>query len=380
MSVHEQRQLAKKYPLLEWYEQYKTAGSVVLRAYELGKRMHFSRIIALAECDILRAADLRKAFEIAGQQPPSAKAYRDKHEMKHYLHACGIPVAAGRRVESALDIFDAAHAYGYPIVIKPIRSTGAQDIHILRTEEALIGFVQQHYAQTFVYEPHLLVEQYIHGRSFHIDGLISGKTVVMIWPSEYLYDPLSVQTEGNPCCSMLLDKKHLLRHPLCDLVTRAITALPSPEHTTSFHAEAFVTDDHSVIFGEIACRTGGAYINTLWSRAFDVNLDAYAARGQAGLVDPIPSLESRLDSLYGGMCIPPRFGKLRHIPRTCPLGYVHEYHPMGEPGRDYTHPTKTTECIASFLFSGSTTHQLKERAREIRRWFHDHVRWSAIAS
>lgn len=358
---------------VEVFPNYDLNGNVFLRALELHEKDPISRIVALSEVDIVRAAELRQRLGIAGQDTVSALAYRDKLIMKRLLRKGGIPVAACASVESPLDILAFEEEHGLPYVIKPRRGGGSVGVHVIRERRDLEALLAAGLSHSFESDSDLMIEQYIEGTVHHIDGLIDEGAVSLCWPSVYWDSPLSFndnRTYGG--ATLAAD------NPLCtrmrELVTRVIEVLPSPGKA-AFHAEVFHTPDDELYLCEIASRAGGGGVPAVVKTAFDIDMNQYAAMHQAGMHAPVPDTEGGPKRLAAWVLIPPRPGTLAQVPDVCELPGVVQQAISARPGQTLGNAKNSVDKMALFIVVADNETDLLQRCHEVRDWFESNCTW-----
>ncbi|MES2633029.1 MAG: acetate--CoA ligase family protein [Pseudomonadota bacterium] len=106
----------------------------------------------------------------------SAALARSKSLTASVLALHGLPVPVHKMVANAQEAVDAAHALGYPVVVKPDDQDGGMGVYAgLETDEQ----VRQCYAQAASISPKVLVETHIQGQDFRIT-VDNGKVVKAI--------------------------------------------------------------------------------------------------------------------------------------------------------------------------------------------------------
>ena len=85
--------------------------------------------------------------------------------------------------------------------------------------------------------------------------------------------------EGGYTASFMMEPDHQWRRSLQRYAERVLKALPGPQ-TFSFHLEVFVNVKGEMTFLEIACRTGGARVNSVIGQTFGFNLNRAFVRAQ----------------------------------------------------------------------------------------------------
>jgi cyanophycin synthetase len=98
---------------------------------------------------------------------------QDKELTKTLLDAAGIPIAAGRRVASAEDAWNATCEIGAPVVVKPLDGNQGRGVGVnLMSREQ----VEAAYAVAADISGNVLVERYIHGQDYRM--LVVGNKLI----------------------------------------------------------------------------------------------------------------------------------------------------------------------------------------------------------
>ncbi len=114
-----------------WLIAYEQVSSVCNEAevYQAVRRIQargwVDRLEATIEAHILPIARVRDATGIPGMTERSAYICRDKPTMKEVLRRQGVPCAQSIAASSAAEVRDFARSVGYPLILKPRASAGA---------------------------------------------------------------------------------------------------------------------------------------------------------------------------------------------------------------------------------------------------------------
>lgn len=228
------------------------------------------RLMTLGENDIVRAARLREALRLPGQELLSAIAYRDKFVMKTLAAAAGIRVAPMRLVTDGKMLRDFAGEVGLPVVVKPLDGGGGMGICVVHDGAALDTYTREwHHARLNFPR---LAEAWVEGDFYQVNGLMHAGRVKWSWPSRNLHPDLATLTWGAPGLSGMLPREHPLFGPLLRATADTVAALPPAPEVRPLHAEFFHSADRGLVLCEIACRAGGGAIVETHERAFSVNL------------------------------------------------------------------------------------------------------------
>jgi biotin carboxylase len=341
------------------------------RLAELCRAHRVERVLTVAEGDLVRAARLRRAFGLPGQDEESALAYTQKHVMKEAAAAGGVPIAPMRRVGDAPELLDFAEAHGFPLVVKRLTGGGAVGMSVLADRAELHGFLRR---WTATGRPSaLLAEAWIKGEVYHVDGVMADGVLLHGWPARYLNTQWASYHASAPLVSGLLPADDPLRRRLTGASAEVVAALPAAPGVLPFHAELFHTPDDTFVLCEIACRAGGAGIVEVHELSSGLQLHRAGLLGQAGRSeqvtwhDPAPA--------HGHGWFLPRAGTLRRIPERCPLPGAVRYRTSGTPGRHYPGPRSANDSVAELIFELPGAYDLTAALRTVQDWWLDAVRW-----
>ncbi|MER6605370.1 hypothetical protein ABT282_05535 [Streptomyces sp. NPDC000927] len=341
------------------------------RLAELCRAYDVRRILTVAEGDLVRAARLRRAFGLPGQDEESALAFTHKHTMKAAAAAGGIPVAPMRYVTDTPGLLDFADAHGFPLVVKRLTGGGAVGMSVLADRPALRRFLEERAGEGE--PPAMLAEAWIKGEVYHVNGVMADGVLLHGWPALYLNTQWANYHTSAPLVSGMLPADDPLCRRLVDATAEVVAALPAAPGVLPFHAELFHTPDDEIVLCEIACRAGGAGIVEVHELSFGLNLYQAGLLGQAGRSDQVRWHEP--GPAHGHGWFLPRAGTLRRIPEHCPLPGAVRYRTSGVPGRHYPGPRSANDSVAQLIFALPDTHDLPGALRTVQDWWLDAVRW-----
>ncbi|GIG62547.1 hypothetical protein Lfu02_69190 [Longispora fulva] len=327
----------------------------------------FGAVVALAEADLLTAARLRTRWGIAGQNWDATVPYRDKLEMKRVLSAAGIPVAPFARVDNVTDLLGFVDQVGYPVVVKPRRSSSSLGVRVLRDTADLAAFVGVDTPLRGDVPPDYLAERYIPNEMYNVDGIVTGGEVTLCWPS------------ATTSCLGFADDEILLaaglepgedwQADLVDLVRRTMAVLPT-ETETLFHAEVFRTPDGRLVLNEIGCRMGGGRIWEQFLISFDIDIIAAHLRRLLGSKDPAPVTRTEPAPQTGWALMPPRPGTVAAVPTDCPVPGIRHFDTGLKVGAELGRPQSSVDAIASFVAAGATRAEVQAALTAAAEWFY----------
>jgi len=253
-------------PNVKAFKNYDSTGLIEKAAIELGRQIRFDLVHAHGEIDLIRAARIRDRLGISGQNLASALAFRDALVMKHILSNSKIPVPIYSMIRDTLDLMSFIEEHGFPIVVKPVLCTGRSRTHVIQNNGELEAALTVGPFAGFSSET--VVERFVDGQRYHIDGLISDSEFRAIFVSKHYSSPL---TSEDPIAQRLVD-----------FTKRALEALPKPKHL-QFHAEVLHTSTDELVFCEVISSINGGGTNGMIKTSFGVDLDRDFFRAQCEL-------------------------------------------------------------------------------------------------
>ena len=232
----------------------------------LARTRRFDRIIALDEFDMDAAAHLREHMRVPGMGRTAIAHFRDKLAMRYAARAAGIVQPEFTRILHHDEVREWMDRVPDPWVLKP------------RGEASAIGIRKMHNAEQVWRtldelgdrQSHFLLEQFIPGDIFHVDGIAWDSRVVFAAVSGYGKPPMQVMHEGGVFTTRVLDRKSAEARRLTEINGELIPALGMMRGVT--HAEYIRGADGRFYFLEAAARVGGAFIADVVEFATGVNL------------------------------------------------------------------------------------------------------------
>ncbi|NUQ12694.1 MAG: ATP-grasp domain-containing protein [Gemmatimonadaceae bacterium] len=256
-----------------------TDEDAVVRAVVAGVGGHqIARVVCLWEPGVVLAARLREALQVPGMPVAQAQTFRNKDLMKQKVTAAGIRTARHASATSVAQVREAAHAIGFPVIVKPIAGAGSMDTVKAASAEEL----ERALARVQSYDE-VNVEEFITGEEFTYDTIcIAGRVV---YENVCYYRP-------NPLIARSTEWISPQTIALRDLSPKDVQAgialghdvLKALDFGTGFtHMEWFYTPKGEAVFGEIAARPPGAHTVDLMNFVGDIDLfDGYAEADLTG--------------------------------------------------------------------------------------------------
>jgi biotin carboxylase len=220
---------------------------------EHARHVRIDQVESLWEPTMVLAARLREVLGVAGMTVAQTIPFRDKEEMKRVLDNAGIRTPRHHSATTIDGVREAAHAIGFPIIVKPIAGAGSANTYRVDRQEDLEAILPQ-----LRNVPEVSVEEFIDGEEFTFDTICANGEVLYENISWYRPRPLIARSLEwvSPITLALRDPTvgHLaggraMGHAVID-------ALGFRDGFT--HMEWYRKHDGEVVFGEIGARPPGA--------------------------------------------------------------------------------------------------------------------------
>lgn len=230
------------------------------------RQNRIDRIVALDEFDMELAAALREHLRLPGMTVSATRAVRDKLVMRELAAAAGINGPAFTRIAHHGDLARFMDRTPAPWVLKPRMQASAIGIRMVHGPAELWPLLDQ----LGDLQSHHLLERYIPGSVWHVDGIVVDGAVRFAEVHQYQTPPFDVMHGGGIFCSRTVrdgDDERRLHALLSDLVA-AVGVRNSVVHAEFIRAR----ETGEFHFLEIAARVGGAHIADMVEAATGVNL------------------------------------------------------------------------------------------------------------
>lgn len=331
-------------------------------------RIGASTLVSTTEADVLPCAAIRDELGIVGQDTASAMAYRDKHVMKTHLARTGIATAAMAMGDDDAGLARlTATADGF--VVKPVRGVAAKHTYVAHSPGALRHLLDELGSSDF------LVEEFVHGDMYHVDGLMLDGMLVQGWPSRYLYGPWQALYEAKPSISGMLPASDPLTERLVATSAAVVTALPPAAGLHPVHADYFVRDDE-IVLCEVWSWPGGGGIPEAHERGFGVSLYGEPVRQQLGAPPNDDCFADAPRVRHGWGWFPPRRGTLVALPESCSVPGTVRYVGAANVGRKFDGPHAATDAVVEVSFELDDTKYVLDTLHAYDVWWRRASRWA----
>jgi biotin carboxylase len=243
----------------------------------MARSQPIDRIVALDEFDMENVSALREHMRIPGMGLTTVRYFRDKLAMRARAKEIGILVPEFAHVLNYGNLRDFMARVPGPWLLKPRSQASGIGMKKIHTPDELWPWLDQLGDKQSFY----LLEQFVPGKVFHVDSVVSEREVVFAEPHAYGSPPLDVSHHGGVFTTHTLPYESADARALFDVNRHVIEGLGGVRGVT--HAEFLRSHaDGKFYFLEVAARVGGAYIADVVEAASDINLWREWARLEVG--------------------------------------------------------------------------------------------------
>ncbi len=228
---------------------------------------HIDRVVALDEFDMENVAALREHLRLPGIGLTTIRYFRDKLAMRAQAREDGILVPEFIHILNYDDLREFMGRVPGPWLLKPRSQASGIGMKKIQSAEELWPWLDQLGDRQSEY----LLEQFIPGSVFHVDGVVSERAVLFAEAHTYGAPPLDVSHQGGVFTTRTMARDSADTLALKEIHRKLIQRLGLVRGVT--HAEFLkARSDNRVYFLEVAARVGGAYISNMVETATGINL------------------------------------------------------------------------------------------------------------
>jgi biotin carboxylase len=240
---------------------------VVARVSKWLRGRTIDRIVSNWEPLVILAAKLRERHGMPGMSVDTVRGFRDKELMKERVRAAGLRVPRSRRVRTETETRAAAEEIGYPLILKPIAGAGSADTYRVTSNAELDETLLKMRGI-----PEASCEEYVVGEEFTYDTVCINGRPAYENVAAYLPKPIEMRSIEwiSPVIITVRDIEQPKVAPGIALGRNVLRALDMGTGFT--HMEWFLTPKGEAVFGEIACRPGGAHLVDQMNYTSDIDL------------------------------------------------------------------------------------------------------------
>ncbi|MBE7182616.1 MAG: ATPase, partial [Terriglobus roseus] len=272
--------------------------AVLPHVTRLAKYKDFKRVVPLDEFDLDTAALVREHLRLPGLTRSATRPFRDKLAMREAAKRAGVPVPEFSGTANHDVLWKFLSSTEGPWMLKPRQSASA--IGIQKFSDAndvwpLLGKLGDEAS-------HHLVERFVPGEIFHVEGLSWEGELLWSQAQKYGQPPFETMHTGGIFSTRTLPRgseddqalQRIHRQVLCGL---GMTTGPTHSEFIKSHA------DGKFYFLETAARVGGAYIAEVIEAASGINPWVEWARMVVAQLFEQPYTLPKRHEEYGGSVI-----------------------------------------------------------------------------
>lgn len=248
------------------------------------------RVIANTEETVILGARVRQHLKLKRLAVDVTDRFHNKWVMKNFARKFGFPVTNYALIDEETTAEQLEKELGYPLVVKPVDSSGARDVQVARNLDQLKAAMQ----------PGLLAEAFVQGSEVSVETFVQNGKPIFNNITEYLHQwrksvvPASLSSELT---SQIIEMNNEIVRSFG--VDRGMT-----------HAEFYITD-RGPVFGEIAIRPPGGYYMNLITKTY--GFDAWKAYVQLSCGKDPGEMPHQANGCSAVYMLHPGEGKIKSI-------------------------------------------------------------------
>lgn len=346
-------------------KKWSSSNQLELEIVKLHSKKKIKKIINLSEDDIIRVGIMREKLDITGLKKGDSIKYKDKYNMKIHAKNKNINCPNFKKVNNFFDVLDFINIHGYPVILKPRKGHSSIGVRKITSFSSLQEQIDKINIQDCI------IEEFISGKVYHIDGLYQNDNLYNCVIGEYINDALVHKFSDHSTTTIFLKCNDENFKKIRRFTQKVLTNFPK-EELLAFHLEVIIDKNDIIYFCEISCRFGGGEIIPTINKAFNINFYELYINF---LIDKEQNInfsnEINWDKYYGFVMSSPKSGELKYIEKNINYSWVDAYTFYGKVGTKYLDNDSCVGCVGSFICHANTKKLLKYRLEYIDRWFKD---------
>ena len=223
----------------------------VKKAIEIAKKYEINGVLTIGtDSGVRTVAAVAHSMGLVGIQPKSAEMTTDKYLMRKRLFEENVPSPNFGLACDIVEGEEIANQIGFPLVIKPIDSSGSRGVKFVKNPEELMESFS--FAQKYSPLGKVIIEEFMEGNEVSVEALTFNKntTIVAITDKITSTPPYFVEL-GHTIPSSLSE---YIQTEICNITKKSINALGID--MTGSHTEIKITNDGPKVV-EVGARLGG---------------------------------------------------------------------------------------------------------------------------
>ena len=329
---------------------------------EMHKKIPFSNVLTPYEFDVELGGAIREYLDIGFQSRESCLSFRDKLIMKNKLREV-VNLPRYSEVSNLIDIIEFIESYGFPVIIKPRNSAGSFGVKLLNNYESLKKL-------EIINLENYLIESYVKGSMFHLDGLYCNGEILFCSVSKYLSDCLTHEKEeGEYVGSVMVDLESDVAKILTEELKKVLNTLSNKNERIPYHCEFFITENGDPIFCEIASRIGGGLINQAVENSYKFDLFI------TSLINEHDIVENEMGAYSGWILFPSKSGKLLNLELADFEWIKFAQFDKSRIGRILEKSHTSIYSIVGYVVQGNSSDEVLQRIEKLIEWQEKRIQW-----
>lgn len=287
----------------------------------------------------------------------------DKFQMKQRFVEGGVPCARGRLINKAEEASDLV----FPVICKPRDNSGSRGVKFVRTLDELQPCINE--ALLYSNQSTILVEEFIEGREFSIEGLhYEGKSEVIQFTEKKTTEfPYNVELGHKQPANLTEDEREAIRE-IVEKIGKALHFENCPSHTE------LKINDRGIFVIETSPRLGGDYItSTLTPLSTGINLEDQLLHIALG--EKIDTTTGRVNKASGVCFFSYQEGEVKaiapNISEVAELPHIHNFDLKLKVGNHINQITSSLNRYGQFIVDGETREEVDELIKKYENKIHD---------
>lgn len=289
----------------------------------------------------------------------------DKFQMKQRFQEGGVPCAQGRLISNA----DEADGMVYPIIVKPRDNSGSRGVKLCRNKQELETSISEAFEVSHLGT--VLVEEYIEGREFSIEGLhYDGKSeVIQFTEKKTTAFPYNVEL-GHKQPANLTDEQRDAIREIVSKIGAALKFENCPSHTE------LKVNDRGIFVIETSPRLGGDYItSTLTPLSTGINLEDQLLHIALG--EKVDTTTGRVNKASGVCFFSYPEGEVKailpEVSGVAKLPHIHNFELKLKVGDHINQITSSLNRYGQFVVDGETREEVDELILKYDSFINDNI-------
>lgn len=248
---------------------------------ELAKRLNVDGVVAYASDPAApTAAYVCEKLGLPTSPYKSVEILSNKDLFRDFLQKNGFNCPKAKGFQTYEDAYACIDEFHFPVMVKPVDSSGSKGINKMVDKTQLKGFVED--ALSYSRAKRFLIEEFIAKKGHQISGdafSVEGKLVFHCLGNEF-YDPTCDKDFAplGECWPFQMSHRYI--DDLEKQLQRLMTLLNMKSN--AYNVEAIVGEDDKVYLLELGARSGGSLIPQVTEYATGVNMVTYVIKAALG--------------------------------------------------------------------------------------------------